>query len=251
MPLTKRKAFTNGVRAELPIVVGVVPFGMIYGVLAVAAGLPASIAQAMSAIVFAGSAQFIATELFAAGAPAAVLLMTTFMVNLRHVFYSASLAPYIRHLSIRWKLILAYLLTDEAYAVTILHFTQNQAQAATRHWYFLGAGLTLWTSWQISTAAGIFLGAAVPESWSLDFALTVTFIGLVIPMLRNRPQVAAALAAGLVAVLTFAWPYKLGLVAAAISGILVGMWFERLEKPPPPQQVADKNFNQIDARVNP
>lgn len=226
MPSPKRAEFFAGVKAELPIVLGVIPFGMIYGVVAIAAGLPALLAQSMSAIVFAGAAQFIATDLFAAGTPAAVLLMTTLIVNLRHLFYSASLAPHINLLPLRWKLILAYLLTDEAYAVTVLHYAENHANPAARHWFFLGAGLTLWGSWQISTTLGIFLGAAIPASWSLDFALVVTFIGLVVPTLRDRPHVAAALTAGLVGVITASWPYELGLIAATLVGIIAGIWFE-------------------------
>jgi 4-azaleucine resistance transporter AzlC len=238
VPTAYRYEFLDGVRAELPIVMGVLPFGMIYGVVATSAGLPPILAQSMSSVVFAGSAQFIATDLFASAAPAAVLLMTTLIVNLRHLFYSASLAPFLTHLPMRWKLLLGYLLTDEAYAVTIMKFSQDLSHPSIRHWYFLGAGLMLWVSWQASTAAGIFLGAAVPASWSLDFALTVTFIGIVVPTLRDRPQVAAAVSAGIVAVATATWPYQSGLVAAAVTGIVVGILFEgrflqkRSTKPP-------------------
>ncbi len=225
--ITPRSEFVAGVRAELPIVLGVIPFGMIYGVLALSAGLPPLLAQGMSSVVFAGSAQFIAAGLFATSAPALVLIMTTFVVNLRHLLYSASLAPYVQHLPLRWKGVLAYLLTDEAYVVAVLHYKESPEPIRYKHWFFLGAGLTLWTSWQLSTAAGIFLGAQVPSSWSLDFALAVTFIGLVVPALRDRPQIGAAVAAGVVAVLTFNWPYKTGLMAAALAGIVVGLLLER------------------------
>ena len=226
MTSLKRSEFAAGVRAELPILVGVVPFGLIYGALAAGAGLPNTLAVGMSSVVFAGSAQFIAIRLISESAPAAVLLATTFVVNLRHMLYSASLAPHVRHLPIRWRLLLAYLLTDEAYAVTILHYTERGSPPAARHWFFLGAGLALWTSWQASTLVGVFLGASVPPGWSLDFALALTFIGLVVPALRDRPHVGAALAAGLVAALTAAWPYKLGLMAAALTGIGTGMLLE-------------------------
>ena len=221
-----RSEILAGVRAEIPIVIGVIPFGLIFGAVAVSGGLPVTLAQAMSSVVFAGSAQFIGVQLIAAGSPPLVLLMTTFVVNLRHLLYSASLAPYVHHLPLRWRLALAYLLTDEAYAPTIVHYLEERDAAAAGLWFFLAAGLTLWTSWQISTALGIVFGAAVPASWSLDFALAVTFIGIVVPALRDRPHVAAALVAGLVAVLTFGWPYKLGLMAAAIVGILSGVLLE-------------------------
>ena len=221
--------FRAGIRAELPIALGGIPFGMIYGVLARAAGLPPLLALAMSAIVFAGSAQFIGTQLFAAAAPAGIIVLTTFIVNLRHLLYSASTAPHLKHLSPLWQWLLAYLLTDEVYTVTIVHYEGNEPDPARKHLFLLGAGLTGWGSWQASTAAGIFLGAQVPSSWSLDFTLALTFIGLAVPALRTRPEVVAAAAAGVVAVLGAALPYELGLMAAALTGIMTGLLLERVE----------------------
>ncbi len=238
--MTPRDQFLAGVRAELPILLGVAPFGLIFGAIAVAAGLPATLAQAMSAVIFAGSAQFIAAELIAVGTPALVLLTTTLIVNLRHLLYSASLAPHVRSLPLRWKMLLAYLLTDEAYAVTIIHYTESDSPPATRHWFFLGAGLGLWTTWQLSTAVGIFLGAAIPAGWSLDFALALTFTGIVVPTLRDRPHVGAALSAGLVAVLAAAWPFKLGLMAAALTGIVVGVVLEGWQRPTAAKVIHDE-----------
>jgi 4-azaleucine resistance transporter AzlC len=228
-----RKEFLSGVRAELPILLGVAPFGMIYGVLALGAGLSTGTAQAMSSVVFAGSAQFMAVQLFGAGTPWAVMVLTIFVINLRHALYSASVAPYLRRLSPLWKGLLAYLLTDEAYAITITHYQDTgpmpleaDSHRDNRHWYFLGAGLALWTCWQISTAVGIFLGTQVPESWSLDFTLALTFIALVVPAIKDRAGLAAALAAGLVAVVAYPLPYKLGLIAAALAGIAAGLLVE-------------------------
>ena len=222
--------FRSGVQAELPILIGVAPFGMIYGVLALQAGIPPAEAQAMSAVVFAGSAQIVLTQLVHIGVPAVVMILTVAVINLRHALYSASVAPYVQHLRPAWKLLLSYLLTDEAYVVTILHYDQTEASAATqpraedrRHWFYLGAGLALWICWQLSTALGIFLGAAVPGSWGLEFTLPLTFIALVVPNLKSRAEVAAALTAGLAALLAFSLPYKLGLIAAALIGVLVGL----------------------------
>ncbi len=226
---SRRAEFLAGARAELPILIGAMPFGMIYGVLALGAGLPASTALAMSAVVFAGSAQFVMAQLFGTGAPALVIVLTAAIINLRHVLYSASVAPYTRQLRPAWKWLLAYLLTDEAYAFAILHYHKEEAPLANKHWYFLGAGLALWGSWQLSTAIGIYLGAVLPESWSLDFTLALSFIALMVPALKGRPGVAAALAAGVVAALTFNLPYKLGLVTATLVGIGVGLWVEGVE----------------------
>jgi len=221
-----RSQFLSGVRDELPILVGVLPFGMIYGVFALSAGLTRFDAQAMSAVVFAGSAQLITVQLVHVATPALVVILTGFVVNLRHALYSASLAPYLQHLSPAWKGLLAYLLTDEAYAVTIAHYRQ-EGELSHKHWYFLGAGLALWTTWQLSTALGIFLGAQVPASWGLDFTLALTFIALVVPLIRDRPTLLAAVTAGLVAVLTAGMPYRLNLIAAALAGILVGLGSEK------------------------
>ncbi|HLF73692.1 MAG TPA: AzlC family ABC transporter permease [Anaerolineales bacterium] len=217
--------FWAGVRADFPLLVGVFPFGMIYGALALNAGLSTSAAQMMSSIVFAGSAQFITTQLVHEAAPGLVIVLTIAVVNLRHMLYSASLAPYVASLSTRWKTLLSYLLTDEAYAATVMHY---EKEGATRHshWFFLGAGFSLWSTWQASTALGIFLGAAIPASWSLDFALPLTFIAMVVPVLRNRPAVAAAISAGIVALFAYSLPYKLGLILAALVGIAVGTFLE-------------------------
>ena len=231
--------FFRGLRAELPILVGVAPFGMIFGVLALDAGLAPVQAQSMSWIVFAGSSQIVFSQLVHLGAPGWVIVMTTAVVNLRHALYSASLAPYLQHLRPAWKWLLSYLLTDEAYAVTVIHYqtypepalrAENQprslAEPDLRHWFFLGAGLALWSSWQLSTAAGIFLGAVVPQTWSLDFTLALTFIALVVPNLKDRAALLTALSAGLVALLAFSAPYKLGLIIAALVGILIGLLVE-------------------------
>jgi 4-azaleucine resistance transporter AzlC len=221
-----RSEILAGVRAELPIVVGVIPFGMIFGAVAVAGGVPSLLAQSMSAVIFAGSAQFIAADLIANGTSALILLTTTFIVNLRHLLYSASLAPHVRHLPWRWRLFLAYLLTDEAYAVTIQHYNDPGSPHSVRHWFFLSAGLTLWVSWQLSTAIGISLGARIPADWSLDFVLALTFIAIIVPSLRDRPQIAAALAAGVFALLAASLPYRLGLMAAALAGMMAGVLLE-------------------------
>jgi 4-azaleucine resistance transporter AzlC len=221
-----RLAFLAGIKAELPILPGVLPFGMIYGVLAIEAGLAISEAQAMSVIVFGGSAQFVIAQLIMVGTPGLVMFITAGLVNLRHALYSASLAPYLRHLRPRWQWLLAYLLTDEAYAVAVLHYREG-GEMKHKHWYFLGAGLALWTTWQLSTAAGIILGAQIPAEWSLDFTLALTFIALVVPALKERADLAAALTGGITAVLLINLPYKLGLVIGALLGIAVGVLVDR------------------------
>jgi 4-azaleucine resistance transporter AzlC len=224
------KQFWAGVRAEIPLLVGVFPFGMIYGALALNAGLSKPAAQMMSSIVFAGSAQFITSQLVHDAAPGFVIVLTIAVVNLRHTLYSASLAPYLASVSTRWKMLLSYLLTDEAYAPTVIKYERDGITPFS-HWFLFGAGLSLWSTWQVSTAFGIFLGTAIPESWSLDFALPLTFIAMVVPVLKNRPAIAAALSAGIVALLAYSLPYKLGLILAALVGIAVGTFLEGRKTP--------------------
>ncbi len=218
-------SFWVGVRAVFPLLIGVFPFGLIYGTLALGAGLSPTAAQMMSSIVFAGSSQFVAAQLIHDAAPGLVIVLTIAIINLRHMLYSASIAPYLENLSPRWKGLLAYLLTDEAYATTVIHF-EEEGTTSTSQWFFLGAGFSLWLTWQSSSALGILLGTAIPTSWPLDFALPLTFIAMVMPVLKDRPVISAALSAGLVALLAYSLPYKLGLILAALVGIMVGTFLE-------------------------
>lgn len=221
-----RAQFTAGLQGVAPLLIGAAPFGIIYGVVAAGTGMPLILAQLISLIVFAGSAQFACAQLIGAGASGVVIVATAFIINLRHSLYSASLEPHTQHLPRRWKWLLSYLLTDEAYAVAIRHYQVN-SPLTHKHWYFLGAGIGLWATWQISTAVGILLGAHIPAHWSLDFALALSFIAIVVPMLKSRAELAAALSAGAVALAAHALPYKLGLLLASLIGIAVGVMLSR------------------------
>ena len=223
MSRAAKQEFWAGVRALAPLLVGVAPFGMIYGVLALANGLTPAAALAMSSILFAGSAQFLFCQLVGVGAPATVMVAEVGLLNLRHALYSAALAPRLAHLPRRWKLLLAYLLTDEAFAA-ISHREAESQPSPDRHWFYLGAGLALWGGWQLSTAVGVLLGARLPADWPLDFALPLTFIAIVVPLIRSRAMLLAAGVAGSVALLAAGLPFKLGLLAAALAGMAAGWW---------------------------
>ncbi len=248
--MSRGTEFLAGCRDEAPLLLGVAPFGMIYAIAALAAGVPAWVAQLASALVFAGAAQLVIVQMLAAGAGALPIALTAGLLNVRHVLYSASMAEYVRHLPRRWRLLLAYLLTDEAYAVAVLRYQRRddtgaappaeaprgrggndaiprQAAPDLRHWYFLGAGFTLWAGWQLSTAAGLLFAATIPPSWELDFAVPLTFIALLTLLLRERAGQAAALAAAIGALAFAALPYRLGLVAAILMGLVAGAWTVR------------------------
>jgi predicted branched-subunit amino acid permease len=203
---------------------GVMPFGVIYGIVALQSGIPPLAAVLMSSIVFAGSAQFLIAQLVGVGAPALLMVGAAGLVNLRHALYSASVAPVLEHLPMRWKLLLSYFLTDEAYAAAIPHLLA-EPRSPCAHWILLGAGFALWAGWQIATLVGVLLGAGLPDDWSLDFALPLTFIAIVVPLLTDRKHIAVALVAGGLAVLLAGLPYKLGLFVAALGALLLaGLW---------------------------
>lgn len=225
-----KKYFWEGVRAEFPLLIGVFPFGMIYGALALNAGISSFASQMMSSIVFAGSSQFVTAQLVHEAAPGFVIILTIAVVNLRHMLYSASLAPYLKNLSLKWKFLLSYLLTDEAYAPSIIKYEKEGVNPFS-HWFLLGAGFSLWFTWQVSTALGIFLGTEMPEDIPLEFALPLTFIAMVVPILKKRPMVAAAISAGITALLAYHLPFKLGLILAALVGIAVGTALESIASP--------------------
>lgn len=217
-----RTEFLAGLAAVAPLAAGSIPFGLIYGVLAVNAGMSPELAVAVSSIVFAGSAQFMITQLVAAGTPGYLIVASVMTINLRHALYSADLARKLAHLNPAWKAVLAYLLTDEAYAAALSRFSGETAEA-NRHWHLLGAGLGLWLTWQASCLAGVLLGGRIPAGWSLEFAGTLTFIAIVVPLLHDRAIWAAMAVAGMVAVAAHALPYKLAIIAAAGAGIAAGL----------------------------
>jgi len=226
----KLAEFLAGCRDEAPLQLGVVPFGMLYGIGAIQAGMPVWIAQLASAVVFAGAAQLVIVQMLAVGAGALPIGLTSGLLNLRHMLYSMSIAEHVRHLPRRWRLLLAYLLTDEAYAVAILRYQVTPPpddRPDLRHWYFLGCGFTLWLTWQLSTAAGLLFGASVPAGWDIDFAVPLTFIALLAMLMKERAGQAAALVAALAALAFAALPYKLGLVVAIVLGLVAGVWTSR------------------------
>lgn len=227
-PPSPKREFWTGARDILPLIIGAIPFGIIFGTLATTSGLSPAGTLGMSALVFAGSSQFIAAGLIAAKTGWLLIVLTTFVVNLRHLLYAVSLVPYVKTLSQRWKIPLAFLLTDESFAVVIRRY-ESLEPSPYKHWYYLGAALAMYLNWQLCTVLGITLGQLIPNAtdWGLDFAMSVTFIGMVIPYLKNKPMVIAVVVAGLIALVGAPLPHKLGLMLAALSGITAGVVSEK------------------------
>ncbi len=225
-----RAEFLAGARDIIPLLLGALPFGVLFGIVSVAANLPWWAAQLMSAFVFAGASQFAAVGLWVQGAAMPLIVLTTFIINLRHAFYGASVAGYLGGLRKSWHCVLAYTITDESYAVTISHYRDEmRGDPAFKHWYFLGANLTVFVLWQITTTIGYLVGRVIgdPLALGLDFTLTVVFIAILIPQLKTRADLIGALVAGTVAVTAFSLPNKLGLLIAIAAGIMIGFGVDK------------------------
>lgn len=219
-------ALRRGFRDVLPLLLGVIPFALVVGVAASNAGLDLELALGMSVIVFAGASQLAALELIRTDAPVLVVIVTAVIINLRMFMYSASIAPYFRDFKAKWKAGLAYILTDQAYALSIARF--DTEETIDRRSYYVGVAVPLWIVWQIMTVAGVVLGARVPDVWGLDFAVPLVFLALLVPAVQDRATMAAALVGGSIAVLGAGLPLNLGLPAGASIGILAGAVAERV-----------------------
>lgn len=224
-----RPALLEGVKTVAPLLVGVIPFGLVFGVTAAGSEIGGGLGYATSLIIFAGAAQFATVQLIAAGSTAIVVIATAFVINARHAMYSAAMAPYFQRFPRWYRWALPYLLTDEAFGVSIVRF-QDDDDSASHRWFYIGAALALWTTWQITTGLGVILGTQVPESWSLDFALPLTFIALLAPILVRRPAIVAAVVAGLVSLAADDVSYSLGLIIGATAGIAAGVAADRLAR---------------------
>ena len=218
------KDFLAGARGALPILIGVVPFAMISGVAAVSVGLTFFETLGMSVLVFAGASQLVVLQLMSAGSPWLIMVLTAWVINLRFTMYSATLAPYLQKLSLWQKALLAYMLSDQAFGVSLTHFVTNET--VSHRWCYFGSALTVWIAWQISAVIGSLLGALVPASWGFDFAFPLSFMALMFGSLRDRPTVVAALTGGIIAVLAKGLPYNIGLVLATFLGIAAGYLVE-------------------------
>ena len=219
--------FWAGVSEEVPLIFGVAPFGLVFGVLGIESGLTPLQTILMSSILFGGASQIVFVQLWAAGVPALIVGGSVCVINLRHVLYSASIAAYLRHLPLRWRILLGYLLTDEAYAISIRRL-QHEPPGSNQHFHLLGSGMLLWVSWQFATIFGVLVGGTIPDSWSLSFAIPLTFIAVVAPILKTRADLAAVMTAGTIAIIGQPLPWNSWLIIAAICGILAGWLVSRL-----------------------
>jgi predicted branched-subunit amino acid permease len=221
-PFPRRSAFLAGVRDIAPILIALVPFGIIAGVAAVEAGLTNAQAIAASPMIFAGAAQLATMDLFGRGSPVLVIVFTALVINSRFAMYSAGLSPAFRRLGRVRKAVAAYLLTDQAFAVSALRFARVEEDLNRRFSYYLGAALSPWLTWQVSTVTGVIVGASVSPDLSLDFAIPLMFMALLFPAITDRTAAITAAVAAIAASSLRGMPLSLGLLTAATIGIAVG-----------------------------
>lgn len=224
---TVREAFLDGARDVLPVVVGVIPFGLIVGVSAIAAGLTTGDAVASSVLVFAGASQLAMIDLLGQDAPWLVAVLTAAVINVRMVMYSASLAPWLSGVPVGSRAGAAYVLTDQAFALSVTRYARDEGTPRTRLAYYLGTALPLWLNWQLVTVIGAVAGAAVPEDVPLEATIPLVFLALLVPAVTDRPTLAAALVGAGVAVAAAPLPANLGLVVGALAGIVTGAALDR------------------------
>jgi len=228
---TTKSIFWKGARDAAPFILVVGPFAVLFGVVAHEAGLDLLAVMSFSILVIAGAAQLTALQLLVDHAPTVIVLASALAVNLRMAMYSASLAPYLGEAPLWQRAIAAYYLVDQSYGLSVLRFEENP------HWpvgqrmvYFFGTIAPIAPVWYLCTYIGAALGSSIPEGLALDFAVPITFIALITPMLRSRAHVVAALVSITVALTLAFLPYNLGLLVAGLLAMIAGAEVERVTK---------------------
>ncbi|MEP5727852.1 MAG: AzlC family ABC transporter permease [Sulfitobacter sp.] len=229
---TVKTAYLKGLAAGVPFILVIVPFSMLFGLLATEAGLSVIQALTFSLVVIAGAAQFTALQLLQEEAPTVIVLISALAVNLRMAMYSASLTPWIGSAPLWQRACAAYLTVDQSYIVAMAQFEKEpQMTVPERMAYFFGAVSPVAPLWYIFTAVGAMVGTQVPESWALDFAIPITFLAMIAPMFRTLPHVIAAFVAVVASLLCASVPYSLGIIIAGMIGMIAGaqaeLWLDR------------------------
>ncbi|MGE4421864.1 MAG: AzlC family ABC transporter permease [Pseudodesulfovibrio sp.] len=222
-----KHSFLSGARDSIPILLGMVPFGLICGAVSVGAGMSLWGALGFTWAINAGASQLAALQLLEHHASLAVVILTGLIINLRFFMYSASIAPHLKTMPLPGRALLGFILSDQAYALSIARFSRDDRGEVNKPFYFFGAALAVWISYSIGAVFGASVGTFIPPAWDLGFAVPLTFIAVVVPAIKDRPTALAALAAGAVAYFADGLPYNLGLMAGAMTGILLGYAAER------------------------
>jgi 4-azaleucine resistance transporter AzlC len=215
------KTIIKGIIDVSPLMIPVFPFGVIYGVIGMDLGIGPYMTLGLSIIIFGGASQIVLLQLFSGGASSLVILSSVGAVNARHVLYGAVLSEHLSSLKLSWKIILSYVMTDQAFAVSNNYFKKNNRDS-NQHYHLLGSGFTCWTIWQLSTVLGIVLGSIVPEELGLSFTISLTFLALLISDFRKFKNIIVMIVSGLVATIGYnTIPFKAYIIVAAITALIV------------------------------
>ena len=204
---SKLNTFFKGTIDVLPLMIPVVPFGIIFGAIGIELGFGPYLTYATSIIIFSGASQIVILQLFSAGASSLVAITSSSVVSTRHLLYGAVVSRYLNHLSIYWKIGLSYLLTDQAFAVSNEYF-KNNLKNKFKYYHLVGSGFTLWFIWQVTTIIGIILGSIVPDNLGLTFAIPLTFLALLVNYLRNLNHLIVIILSGSSSIIFFEIPFK-------------------------------------------
>ena len=217
----KLKILFKGIFDVSPLMIPVVPFGIIYGVIGMELGLGFYLTLGASIIIFGGASQIVLLQLFSGGASSLVILSSVAAVNSRHLLYGAVLSEYLTNLKMSWKIIVSYVMVDQAFAVSSIYFRNNKNND-NKHYHLLGAGFTCWWIWQISTIIGIVLGSVIPEELGLSFTISLTFLAMLINDFRKFKNIIVMLVSGIVATIGYNLiPFKAYIIVSALSALIV------------------------------
>ena len=223
------KIFLKGIIDVSPLMIPVVPFGLIFGILAIDIGFSPLATMGMSLIIFGGASQIVLLQLFSGGASSLVIISSVGAVNSRHLLYGAVVSEHVSDLKLIWKIIISYFLIDQAFARSNEYFKKNKNK--NRYLHLVGGGATCWVIWQSSTFFGIIMGSAIPEKLGLSFAVPLTFLALLINDFRKMKNVIIIIISGLVATLGYNYiPYKAYVIVAALTGLFVAMILTKIMK---------------------
>ncbi|WP_420396061.1 AzlC family ABC transporter permease [Nioella sp.] len=221
-------AYWRGIRAALPFLLVVAPFGMLFGVVGTEAGLNLAQVMGFSVVIIAGAAQFTAVQLMQEQAPTLIVLASALAVNLRMAMYAASLAPHLGPAPGWQRILIAYFNVDGTYALSHMEYEAKPALTLSEKvGFYMGTASVICLPWYVATWIGAVLGASIPAGLSIDFAVPVAFMSFFAPALRTLPHVAAAVTAIILAILLQGVPYSLWILLAGAGGMIVGAELER------------------------
>jgi|TARA_B100000925_G_scaffold36270_1_gene23768 predicted branched-subunit amino acid permease len=226
---SNHKVFFKGVIDVSPLMIPVVPFGLIFGVLAIDIGFTPLETMGMSLIIFGGASQIVLLQLFSGGASSLVIISSVGAVNSRHLLYGAVVSEHLSDLKLIWKIVISYFLIDQAFARSNEYLKNNKEK--NKYFHLIGGGATCWIVWQTTTFLGIILGAAIPDKLGLSFAVPLTFLALLVNDFRKLINVIVIIISGLVATFGFNYiPYKAYVIVAALVGLFFAMILTKMIK---------------------